>query len=426
MQKLPVEIFDEIIKVVVKDNPIKDTLRARLVNNEVAKPGSLLCPNGVEILPAGRAGDYEKAKTLMKGNCHSMTSGEKPLKLLIDQLGSKTIAESLPLVFMHDALRRGEADMVDFLLEREHDMGDLESHFMIMPSLKKLGDWHPTTLSLQIETKRQLFRDYLIGLSLGSIYPRLDLAQQAATMATSPSSVATEITTTFLPPESDINFLGYYLSGDYAGTIVCQSDYEFLISSTYAVCCAPQLSGNCDFRRTCSGTYVSYTDGSLFTCPNGNACVETTVYQEQPSDGWSVTMVWCMGEDNPTSLYRTFVVPADSTATTTTEDTDTSTAEDTRTVTVTVATNTSVPSDTADTHIDVSGGDNAGESGSPESETQDSGSGTNVGAIAGGVVGGVAGLVLIILAVWFIMRRQRKKNLEVREIGAGYVAPDPK
>jgi hypothetical protein len=49
-----------------------------------------------------------------------------------------------------------------------------------------------------------------------------------------------------------------------------------------------------------------------------------------------------------------------------------------------------------------------------------------VGAIAGGVVGGVAGLALVILAVWFIMRRQKKKNAEMREIGVGYTAPEPK
>jgi LPXTG-motif cell wall-anchored protein len=42
------------------------------------------------------------------------------------------------------------------------------------------------------------------------------------------------------------------------------------------------------------------------------------------------------------------------------------------------------------------------------------------------VVGGVAGLALILLAAWFILRRQKKKNAELREIGAGYVAPEPK
>jgi hypothetical protein len=49
-----------------------------------------------------------------------------------------------------------------------------------------------------------------------------------------------------------------------------------------------------------------------------------------------------------------------------------------------------------------------------------------VGAIAGGVVGGVAGLTLILLALWFILKRQKKKNAELREIGGGYVAPERK
>jgi LPXTG-motif cell wall-anchored protein len=42
------------------------------------------------------------------------------------------------------------------------------------------------------------------------------------------------------------------------------------------------------------------------------------------------------------------------------------------------------------------------------------------------VVGGVAGLALILLAAWFILRRQKKKNAELREIGTGYIAPEPK
>ncbi|KAL4793934.1 hypothetical protein BDV19DRAFT_206823 [Aspergillus venezuelensis] len=73
---------------------------------------------------------------------------------------------------------------------------------------------------------------------------------------------------------------------------------------------------------------------------------------------------------------RISAVLADSIATTMIEDTNTSTAEDTPTVTDTIATNTSVPSDSADQDSYVSEGGSAGESGSPDSETEDSGSGT--------------------------------------------------
>ena len=42
----------------------------------------------------------------------------------------------------------------------------------------------------------------------------------------------------------------------------------------------------------------------------------------------------------------------------------------------------------------------------PDSNNDDDGSSSPVGAIAGGVVGGVAGLALVVLAVWFLLRRR--------------------
>jgi beta-lactamase regulating signal transducer with metallopeptidase domain len=39
-------------------------------------------------------------------------------------------------------------------------------------------------------------------------------------------------------------------------------------------------------------------------------------------------------------------------------------------------------------------------------------SSTSVGAIAGGVVGGVVGVALLVLLVWFVMRRKRKAKVE--------------
>ncbi|KAL4793931.1 hypothetical protein BDV19DRAFT_390690 [Aspergillus venezuelensis] len=75
------------------------------VVDETIKPGYLFCPDQVEFLD-GRS-----------------------------RYGEKTNA--LPLVILHDALRRGDADMVDFLLERGYDMGNIEYYFTIFPSLKK-------------------------------------------------------------------------------------------------------------------------------------------------------------------------------------------------------------------------------------------------------------------------------------------------
>ncbi|KAL4779853.1 hypothetical protein BJX76DRAFT_361404 [Aspergillus varians] len=239
------------------------------------------------------------------------------------------------------------------------------------------------------------------------------------------------MTTTMVPAASDVSIVGYYSSGTEVATIVCDSDYEFLVSSTYGICCPTTASGNCGFRQTCSRSYMMYEDGSAFTCPNNDPCVETTIYQQEPAKGLSATVAWCMDPDNATSLYRTFVathlVTDDllmTSRTTTTSDPD-ETSTDTRdmpTRTDTLATSTSAnPSEAGS---DASDSDTASATSTPEVE--DKGSGTNVGAIAGGVVGGVAGLALIILAIWFVMRRQKKKNAELREIGAGYVAPEAK
>ncbi|KAL4933037.1 ATP-binding protein [Aspergillus undulatus] len=126
-----------------------------------------------------------------------------------------------------------------------------------------------------------------------------------------------------------------------------------------------------------------------------------------------------------------YAVPADSTATTTTEEPSISTAENIPTITESFAVSTPTPTSGSDlAGSELAGGEGGNESSAPEpspeikAEDRESGSGTNVGVIAGGVVGGVAGLALIVLAVWFILRRQKKKNAELREIGAGYIAPE--
>ncbi|CEL02090.1 hypothetical protein ASPCAL01665 [Aspergillus calidoustus] len=240
----------------------------------------------------------------------------------------------------------------------------------------------------------------------------------STSMSGTVSFTASSITSTWSPAPNELSVVGYYSSGTAVATIVCGDEYEFLVSSTYGVCCPTESAGNCDFRQRCEQSMMVYEDGTTYTCENNNPCVETTMYQAEPSNGWSATMAWCMDADNPTTLYRSFVgtqltlVPADEDFTTDTDDTTTTTTTRTPTTTTTTSTFITTTTTTPDpAHTDDS---------NPEDD------GPNVGAIAGGVVGGVAGLALILLAAWFILRRQKKKNAELREIGTGYVAPEPK
>ncbi|KAL2832223.1 hypothetical protein BJY01DRAFT_253996 [Aspergillus pseudoustus] len=231
------------------------------------------------------------------------------------------------------------------------------------------------------------------------------------------SYTASSITSTWVPDPSDVSVVGYYSSGTAVATIVCGTGYEFLVSSTYGICCPVTSSGDCGYHQTCLRSMMVYEDGSSYTCENNNPCVSTTMYQREPSNGWSATMAWCMDADNPTTLYRSFVgtqltlVPVD-------EDFSTNTLDDDTTTTSPTTTTTTTPTFTTTT-TSLSDG--------VQTPTPDNGDdGPNVGAIAGGVVGGVAGLALILFAIWFVLRQQRKKNAELREIGNGYVAPEPK
>ncbi|KAL4868403.1 hypothetical protein BDV12DRAFT_103018 [Aspergillus spectabilis] len=252
-------------------------------------------------------------------------------------------------------------------------------------------------------------------------------------MTSTTNLVASSIITTFVPPTDEPSIVGYYSSGTQVATIACTDGYEFLVSSSYGICCAIESAGNCDFQQTCTGTsMIVYGDGQTLTCANNDPCVETTLFQRQPSNGWSATMAWCMDPDNPTSIYRSFVgtqltlVPEDSFTTTTASSPDTTNTGDIPTRTDSTFTTSRTTTPDTDNDPSPSGSEGSNETTTPQTETEDSGSGTNVGAIAGGVVGGVAGLVLIILAIWFVLRQKKKKNAELREIGAGYVAPEPK
>ncbi|PTU19009.1 hypothetical protein P175DRAFT_0342248 [Aspergillus ochraceoroseus IBT 24754] len=111
--------------------------------------------------------------------------------------------------------------------------------------------------------------------------------------------VASAITTTFIPPANEVSVVGYYPSGNNeVGTIVCGSEYEFLVSSTYGICCMTASRGNCGFRQTCSASMMVYENGERVTCANDNPCVSTTIYQMSPSGGWSATMACKVNASN--------------------------------------------------------------------------------------------------------------------------------
>ncbi|KAI9368378.1 hypothetical protein BJX61DRAFT_546602 [Aspergillus egyptiacus] len=233
------------------------------------------------------------------------------------------------------------------------------------------------------------------------------------TTTTSISISASPVITTFFPEESSV--VGYYSSGTDVATIVCgDPEYAFQISGNYGVCCPTSVSGRCHFEQSCSGTAMIQGPGTTVPCDPGVPCVTTTLFQREPADGWYATMAWCQDPDNPTTIYRSFVA------------TDFSLVPVIVTVTDEPTTTSGPTSSGAVPPTTPNGGEEEPTNTNPPIPPPDDDDGPNVGAIAGGVVGGVAGLALIILAVWLILRRQRKKNAELREIGTTYVAPEAK
>ncbi|KAL4948635.1 hypothetical protein BDW69DRAFT_189094 [Aspergillus filifer] len=147
-------------------------------------------------------------------------------------------------------------------------------------------------------------------------------------------------------------------------------------------------------------------------------CRTRILYDGEGSLGgeWSVSMIHCMNQNDVVSaLYWT--LPGDTTYTTVSTVTDSADGPRTTTITLTDGATASpgpgAPSEPTAT-------DEANTYG------EDEGSSTNVGAIAGGVVGGVAGLALIILGLWFYLRRKKQKDAELREIGLGYTGREVK
>ncbi|KAL2838564.1 hypothetical protein BJY01DRAFT_219947 [Aspergillus pseudoustus] len=241
------------------------------------------------------------------------------------------------------------------------------------------------------------------------------------------SSVVATITTTFHPAPNDLSAIGYFSDvGGSIATVSCSASYAFTVSRSSGICCHTASRDLCVWNNRCSGSVILWEDGTSSTCSNNNLCVTTTLFAQETSADWTAKMAWCMVDGIPDTLYRTFtgtqltLVAADSITTSSDDSEPTSTttrdpfptSTETTLTTTTSSTTTIDPSELPSQRTDEPKPDNGG--------------GTNTGAIAGGVVGGVAGLVLIALAVWFIMRRQKKKTAEMREIGAGYTAPDPK
>ncbi|KAL3496309.1 hypothetical protein BJX62DRAFT_232421 [Aspergillus germanicus] len=237
-------------------------------------------------------------------------------------------------------------------------------------------------------------------------------------------SVVATVTTTFSPWPNDLSAVGYFSSAaGVVGTVSCSPSYAFTIKSSSGICCHTASRDDCFWNNRCSGSMVIWEDGSSSTCLNNNLCRTTTLFAQERSADWTAKMAWCMVDGIPNTLYRTFtgtqltLVPADSTTTTSEPDTTTTTTRSP------IPTSTET---TLTTTASTTSGDPSGVVVPPTPTPRPDDDGPNKGAIAGGVVGGVAGLALIILAAWFVMRRQKKKNAEMREIGVGYTAPEPK
>ncbi|KAL4860366.1 hypothetical protein BDV12DRAFT_118432 [Aspergillus spectabilis] len=229
-------------------------------------------------------------------------------------------------------------------------------------------------------------------------------------------SVITTSTPIYPPPDSP-RFAGFYDNGTGVLAFGCPTSYEFrTLSSTpaYGNCCLAQDERVCPYATRCSGNSAIYRDGSTSSCEAGRTCVEAMLYQEETSGTWNVTIPWCLLSDDPTVFYwthmTTFTTTVDDESTTT--PTSTSEPED-----------RTIPAANLPTEVPTTDASSPTPTETPDSYSDDDSSGTNVGAIAGGVVGGVAGLLLIVLAGYYIMRRHRKKSEELRELGAGYVAP---
>ncbi|KAL2793693.1 hypothetical protein BJX66DRAFT_305481 [Aspergillus keveii] len=238
-------------------------------------------------------------------------------------------------------------------------------------------------------------------------------------------SVVATVTTTFAPWPNDLSAVGYFSSAaGVVGTVSCSASYAFTIKSSSGICCHTASKDDCLWNNRCSGSMVIWEDGSSSTCLNNNLCRTTTLFAQERSADWTAKMAWCMVDGIPNTLYRTFtgtqltLVPADSFTTTLDPEPTTTTTRSP----IPTSTETTLTTTASTTSIDPS---DLGAQRTDEAQPDDDG-GSNVGAIAGGVVGGVAGLALIILAVWFVLRRQKKKNAEMREIGVGYTAPEPK
>ncbi|KAL4924157.1 uncharacterized protein BDV17DRAFT_275331 [Aspergillus undulatus] len=222
--------------------------------------------------------------------------------------------------------------------------------------------------------------------------------------------------------------IGYTLSGSSVQSFTCaQSGYVFRTrTNSHAACCPETKTSGCNFVESCDGNVLVWETSHRYTCTGSRSlCSTRTIYDEfgASSAAWSVFMNDCMSEgDEYATLYWELEGPIEALTTVTLSESSSVPTEVSETQTQSAGsialpepspTSPSLSDPTA-TNADAEGADSEGE---------DGGSGTNVGAIAGGVVGGVAGLALILAALWYSLRRKKKKDAELREIGSGYVAP---
>ncbi|KAK3374647.1 hypothetical protein B0H63DRAFT_452496 [Podospora didyma] len=85
-------------------------------------------------------------------------------------------------------------------------------------------------------------------------------------------------------------------------TLNCGSDETFVMSSTYAACCADKNA--CNFPVGCSDRVITSRFGNSATCSVGNNCFTMTVYASFPSAADSWLAFGCAANWPATVAYR--------------------------------------------------------------------------------------------------------------------------
>ncbi|KAJ5888614.1 hypothetical protein N7495_008655 [Penicillium taxi] len=242
-------------------------------------------------------------------------------------------------------------------------------------------------------------------------------------MTTATPTVNISKSTITFSSATDVAFKGWYSTDGGITATFCPSNLKTLVAGgtndAFVDCCPtsgcsfPASCASCGVPTTClSGSIQVYnaktTDAAgntgyyTYDCWDGitQTCNSVTIYEqhEKSTDGWSKTAFWCMGNQDPTAIYRNYVMT------------------DTITLTSATAGITTAPTSSFSTSSTTSA--------TPTSTPINKGSSSHAGPIAGGVIGGVVGLSLIVGAVFYFFKKHNtpKPEAEISEFGTEYVS----